>query len=178
MIMAAISPCGRYVAASGKKGRVWLWDQTQEHQEARKLEAELDKVTSLSFNYEATQLAVALRDRTVCVFCTKTRNELHRCCGHTGVVHSISFGPNGLLASGSRDGTAKLWRDAECIHTFLGHSGSVNAVSISPDGEFLATGSEDSTAKLWNLTRETYECSLTLEGHIAGLSVLAFASGV
>ena len=69
------------------------------------------------------------------------------------------------LATGSADGTAKVW-DAvggrEQL-TLKGHTGWVISVSWSPDGTRLATGSADGTAKVWDAAggREP----LTLKGH-------------
>ncbi|MEG4114295.1 MULTISPECIES: serine/threonine-protein kinase [unclassified Microcoleus] len=60
-----------------------------------------------------------------------------------------------ILASGSRDGTAKLWRvDAQGRGTLLrsmrDNSGDVLCVAFSPDGRVLATGSRDGTIYLWD----------------------------
>ncbi|MEG4589819.1 serine/threonine-protein kinase [Microcoleus sp. MOSTC5] len=60
-----------------------------------------------------------------------------------------------ILATGSRDGTAKLWRvDAQGRGTLLrsmrDNSGDVLCVAFSPDGRVLATGSRDGTIYLWD----------------------------
>ncbi|MEG5026859.1 serine/threonine-protein kinase [Microcoleus sp. AT8-B1] len=60
-----------------------------------------------------------------------------------------------ILATGSRDGTAKLWRvDAQGRGTLLrsmrDNSGDVLCVALSPDGRVLATGSRDGTIYLWD----------------------------
>lgn len=181
MTVAGMSACSRWVAASGRDKTVWLWDRQDPALRPRKLLEELDKVTCISFNADASLVAIGLRDSTVRVIDIISLKESFRCSGHRGVVHGVFFSPNGDLATGSRDGTAKLWQKVdgkmECVHTFLGHSASVNAVAISPDGAYLCTGSEDSTAKIWDLNAEKRECIQTLKSHIAGISVLAFASG-
>ncbi|MEG5048537.1 serine/threonine-protein kinase [Microcoleus sp. B4-C1] len=60
-----------------------------------------------------------------------------------------------ILGTGSRDGTAKLWRvDAQGRGTLLrsmrDNSGDVLCVALSPDGRVLATGSRDGTIYLWD----------------------------
>ncbi|MGQ9656552.1 MAG: hypothetical protein ACUVV1_01470, partial [Fimbriimonadales bacterium] len=60
--------------------------------------------------------------------------------GHTDRIRSIAYAPNGqFLASGSWDGTVKVWRvaDGSLVHTLLGHERYVSSVAFSPDGQFL-----------------------------------------
>ena len=65
----------------------------------------------------------------------------------------MSFSPDGTtLASGSDDGTVKLWDVAthENIATLQEFGKSVESVSFSPDGTTLASGS-DAGVKLWDV---------------------------
>ena len=76
--------------------------------------------------------------------------------GHSGLVYSVAFHPTApLLATGSHDKTAKLWRfspdgsTATCVATLAGHGSDVKSVAFHPTAPLLATGSGDYTAKLW-----------------------------
>ncbi len=96
--------------------------------------------------------------------------------GHRSEVISVSWSPERTrLATGSIDGTAKVWDSADGheLLTLRGHAGSVLFVSWSPDGTRLATGSMDGTAKVWDAAdgREL----LTLKGHSDLVSSVAWS---
>ncbi len=73
--------------------------------------------------------------------------------GHGAWVSSVDFSPDGTtLASGSSDGTAKLWDVAsqEAIATLYPRRSQVTSVDFSPDGTILAgTGGVTSCSGTW-----------------------------
>lgn len=87
--------------------------------------------------------------------------------GHASAVYSLAYGPEpsdcefpgqpGLLASGGRDGTVRLWDVAAGASTggslvvLDAHRGSVQGVAFHPDGTLLASSSWDGTVRLWGL---------------------------
>ena len=73
--------------------------------------------------------------------------------GHSDLVRSVAFSHDSArFASGSGDGTAKIWdaSSGECLQTLKGHSGWVMSVAFSHDSTRLASGSDDDTVKIWD----------------------------
>ncbi|AFZ02715.1 NACHT and WD repeat domain-containing protein [Calothrix sp. PCC 6303] len=101
--------------------------------------------------------------------------ELNRLEGHTDVVWSTVFSPDGqLLASGSNDKTIKIWRqNGELLQTINAHDDAITNLSFSPDSQKLATSSLDRTIKIWQRNPTTGEFETepthTLDGHSDGI---------
>jgi WD40 repeat protein len=77
--------------------------------------------------------------------------------GHTDFVTAAAYSPDGrLLATASRDGTARIWDAATQLPliTLAGHVGQVDGVAFSPDGKFVVTRSnDDGTTRVWSVDR-------------------------
>ncbi|HEX4945411.1 MAG TPA: TIR domain-containing protein, partial [Blastocatellia bacterium] len=99
--------------------------------------------------------------------------------GHSDSVWSVAFSPDGrMLASGSWDGSAKLWEVASGQEkaTLTGYGYSVESVVFSPDGRTLASGSGDNrirTITLWDVASGQWKA--TLQGHADSISSVAFS---
>ena len=92
--------------------------------------------------------------------------------GHTGEVRSVAFSPEGTLASGSADGTIRLWdATGQSLNTLEGHTDGVWGVAFSLDGT-LASGSADGTIRLWDATGQPLN---TLKGHTSEVQSVAFS---
>ncbi len=98
--------------------------------------------------------------------------------GHSKEINCIQFCPTGmLLASGSDDCTAKIWRtsSSRCVRNLTGHKGFVNAVQWRPDcmTKLLATASHDRTIKMWDIN--TGKVARTLARHTSPVYTMDFS---
>ncbi|EMD35811.1 hypothetical protein CERSUDRAFT_115749 [Gelatoporia subvermispora B] len=79
--------------------------------------------------------------------------------GHTNLILSLCFSPNNdLLASGSSDGTLRIWdtairnSDASDPSVARGHTRPVDFLRISPDGRYAASlSSYEVQVVVWNM---------------------------
>jgi WD40 repeat protein len=126
-----------------------------------------DLVYSVAFHPTALLLATGSDDDTAKIWRISSDGSMAHCVatllGHgsdrsVGIgVSSVSFHPTApLLATGSGDKTAKVWRfshdgsNVTCVATLSGHSDCVLSVAFHPTAPLMATGSSDSTVKLWS----------------------------
>ncbi|MBD2483421.1 TIR domain-containing protein [Planktothrix sp. FACHB-1365] len=77
--------------------------------------------------------------------------EQNRWQGHTDIIQTVSFSPDGeILATGGDDNIVKLWnQDGSFVQELSGHQDAVMSVNFSPDGDIIATASLDKTVRLW-----------------------------
>ena len=91
--------------------------------------------------------------------------------GHSGIVLSVAWSPDGSKIASQSSGGVKIWdvESGEVRRTFEGDSYSI---TWSPDGTKIASGSSDKTIKIWNV--ETGKCVLILEGHTDYVTSVSF----
>src|SRR5438445_263861 len=96
--------------------------------------------------------------------------------GHKASVFSMAFDPRGgTLASGSDNGTVRLWEadSGKLLRTLEGHEGEVLSVAFDPRGGTLASGNVNGTVRLWEA--DSGKLLRTLEGHTSAVFGIAFS---
>ena len=151
-------------------------DVLQEHlPEGAKARLGKGRISEIAYSPDGTRLAVA-GGIGIWLYDAQTGQELDLFVGHTGLVESVSFSPDGrTLASGSTDETIRLWDVSSGRHlrTLTGHTDSVRSVSFAPDGQTLASGSTDATIRLWDASSGRHIRTLT--GHTGSVRSVSFS---
>ena len=183
---AAFSPDGMHLATASNDGtaRVWSLGARQELWTISHPEG----ITSwFALNPDGTQLAMlgdlehqpevwSLTMEIALAGEIEPPQQLFTLNGHTAYVRGFAFSPDGSrIATGSVDGTAKMWDASTGQELMTFHiTGGVAWVAFSPDGSRLVTtGWDDFTARIWqaNSGKELF----VLEGHESGVAIAAFS---
>src|SRR5438552_6846388 len=94
---------------------------------------------------------------------------------HTAAVEALAFSPDEhTLATGSWDGTIKLWYLENGALLWLGqHTGSIHRLVFTPDGCTLASSGDDAAIRLWDVS--TGKHLLTLSCQNSAVYALAWS---
>ena len=114
-------------------------------------------IRAASLARDAKNLATALeRENSVRIY-SSGRDEPLYLLGHRDFTSGLSFSPDQkTLATGSMDGTIKLWdvSDGHLLFTLPGHMQEVTDVAFSFDGRTLASLGRRESVKLWHMATQ------------------------
>ncbi len=92
---------------------------------------------------------------------------------HPESVFSVATSPNGrILATGSYDGTIRLWDwTTGTVRVLRGHHKEVFSLAFGPSGRLLASGAGDGNVRIWNVATGK---ARVLTGHLDRVYGVAF----
>ena len=204
---------GATIASAGNDKTVRLWDANT-GELFKTLTGHIENVNTIAFSPDGKTIASGSgrlvyfgrsEDQGECVgqeirlWDANTGELLKTLIGHTSVVNSVVFSPDGkTIASGSghwagyegiySDGEEiRLWNanTGELLKTLTGHKDVVSSVVFSPDGNlivsgdwyswdgYLSSGTWSGEIRVWDA--KTGEHIKTLTGHTGGVSSVAFS---
>jgi WD40 repeat protein len=143
-------PDSNFLVSAIKDGTVRVWDLSSKSEEKLK---NLAFIRNVSFKFA---LLLLLEDFLVgTLFLNQYRVQAYRYSQSiTSITTTITFSPDSnLLASGSYDGTIKLWGVINTTKTkdLIGHNGGICSLVFSPNGKLIASASRDRTIRLWDV---------------------------
>ena len=161
----ALSPDGTTAYSSSRDGTLRLWDVESGRSLAVYQPFAGDLTNGLGLSPDGSRLLVGAGDviapaqatgsAAIALLEASTGERLLELEGHTAVVQSVAFSPDGRYAlSGSRDTTVRLWDLAtgEQLAVFTGHTHEVWKVAFSPDGLTGYSTSRDGSLRVWDLS--------------------------
>ncbi|KAJ3321463.1 U3 small nucleolar RNA-associated protein 13 [Boothiomyces sp. JEL0866] len=133
-----------------------------------------EEILDMVLTGDNNHLAVITNTEQIRIYDIQTKN-CNIVYGHSDIVLSITTSFDGkLLATGSKDNSAKLWNvdldsetQLENSASFVGHTGPVTALAMSKlSNKFLITASEDRTVKFWPLNNTSDpKAKFTFQAH-------------
>jgi WD40 repeat protein len=163
------------LATTGEDGTLRIWNSPTD---PVPLESFTQQITRVVTSRDGKLLATSglLSGRPAIVIRNlETDSRVTTLLGHAGPVRAMQFSADGKkLATGSDDGTARVWDMADAkfpeLARFTGHAAAVTAVTISIDGTQCVSGAANNSLKVWNIAdgAETQN----LAGHTAPIVAL------
>jgi WD40 repeat protein len=154
VLVVAVSPDGRRLAAADVLGTVVVWDLESGRQAAR-FSGARGPVERMSFAPAGTRIAATCAGYPCPhLLDLGTGRERAATPGMDHVFGAVAFSPDGgTLALSRTDGCIMLWDvgAGRPRATLRGHRGLVWALAFSPDGRRLASGGDDMTVRLWDV---------------------------
>ena len=156
----AFSPNGKTMALGGENGVLWIGNRSSV-EEGQLFWFGTSGITAMKYFQNGQRLALGTWDKSgdILIIDPETGRFVYTLSGHTQAIRSLDISSNGIwLASGSRDGTLRLWdlRDPAKPGQIIKQSSKPNgedvrAVAFSPDSRYLAIGDNGFEQSVYDL---------------------------
>lgn len=173
VVAVAFSPNSEYLVTASLDGIVRLWHKWKT-KDSKPIELKHEgAVTAVTFSPDGKYLATASSDNTGRVWeitsAEITSAEITSPIKaaafmiHKDGVNAVVFSPDGkYVATGSLDGTARLWEiSGDRPFKFMVHKDTVKSVAFSQDkdSKYLATASNENIVRIWgtNTSEKLYD---------------------
>ncbi|HEY9647110.1 MAG TPA: WD40 repeat domain-containing protein, partial [Chroococcidiopsis sp.] len=177
------SPDNQTLASGSKDTDLRIWQVSNGHCLGI-LRGHTESVRCVRYSPDGRQLASSSHDHSIRLWSdlpeatASAAADIYPCPvkvlhGHTNWVWSLAFSPDGaILASGSDDGTLRLWaiQDAQCINVLNSHGNDIFAIAIV--GQRLVSVSRDQAVRLWDLNGQHLK---TWRGYSSGIRALSLS---
>jgi WD40 repeat protein/predicted Ser/Thr protein kinase len=166
--MEGLSPDQHFFFVIDATGLIQIWN-TDTGRRVSRVHGPLPPIRNAVLSPSGRQIVVSVeRDHVAHLYDCATGAELVL-AGHRDFVSGLAFSPDGAtLATGSMDGTIRLWNatNGQTTATLPGHLTEATDVAFSPDGRTLASLGRRDSLKLWHLPtlREVYSENLPQAG--------------
>jgi WD40 repeat protein len=193
VLSIAFSPCGKFLAASGITGRIYLWE-AESFKLIRVFEAHDAWIWTIKFTFDGRYLASAGDDQIVkCWDLEELKNknsmleeiQAKEIGDAQATVRDLSLTSdsdnNIIIASASDNGCVKVWRiresASEHIIDIKQHKDRVRSVCFNPKYPQLLASSEGEVIKVWkiNIQNRKYELVGELPGHSAEVRTICWS---
>ncbi|KAJ1905569.1 hypothetical protein IWQ60_012256 [Tieghemiomyces parasiticus] len=173
VLTGQFDPSGQFVASAGFDRHVLLWRTYGDCPNYGLLQGHRGPVLQVLWTADSAHLYSASTDRTLALWDTASGERVRRLRGHGAIVNCVARpGVTTTVASGSDDGTVRLWdpRERPAVAILAGRA-PVTALAYAPDGDQLYAGGLDNLIRVWDVRQRTVRS--TLAGHTDTVTGLA-----
>lgn len=171
-------PSGKHCASASFDKTILLWNVYGSCENYMLLKGHKNAILDLHWtsNENASRIFTCSADKTVAMWDAEVGKRIKKWDGHVSFVNACCPKRGGIVdvvASGSDDGTVKVWDARSKKHVVeFENKFQITSVAFSEDGETIFAGSIDDTIKAWDMRNG--DVSFVLEGHtdsVTGISL-------